>query len=204
MSPAASLTQPIELRQLDLFVDGRDALLVHRVVTSLLARNFSAATAGLAALRDEHPAHPDLPALLLLTESLRASPPSPTNHATVAVVVDHVDRALVPAAQRLLGREAVAFMEPVWRMLATTASPLSFDESYPRAHASWICQQFDEWSAVQVAVEGERDWAKRPLLRPPPSSPAPQPRAFCVLHDDFGRTPVPRQTSHVECVRGRS
>ena len=165
MSLAASLTQPIELRQLDLFVDGGDALLVHRVVTNLLARNFSAAMAGLAALRDEHPAHPDLPALLLLTESLRASPPSPANHATVAAVVDHVDRALVPAAQRLLGREAVAFMEPLWRMLAATASSLNFDETYPRAHASWLYQQLDDWSAVRAAVDAEPDWAKRPLLR---------------------------------------
>jgi hypothetical protein len=165
LSLAAPPTQPIELRQLDLFVDGRDALLVHAVVTDLFARDCNGATAGLVALRREHPAHPDLPALAVLIEALRASPPSPVNRATVTTVVDHVDRTLVPAAQRLLGRDAVAFVEPLWRMLATTASPLSFDETYPRAHPSWIYQQFDDWSAVRAAAEGEPDWATQPLLR---------------------------------------
>ena len=168
MSPAALPSLPqqsTELHQLDLFVDGRDALLVHHVVTNLLARNFDWATAGLAALRHEHPTHPDLPALALLIESLRSSPPSPVSHATVIAVVDEVDRMLVPAALRLLGRDAVAFLQPQWRMLATAASHLSFDETNPRAHASWICQQFEDWSAVRAAVEGERDWMKRPLLR---------------------------------------
>jgi hypothetical protein len=160
-----SSEQSIELHQLDLFVDGRDALLIHAVVTRLLAREPDDAAARLSTLSHEHPTHPDLPALALLIESLRSSPPSTVTQATVTAVVDNVERALVPAAQRLLGRDAVAFIEPLWRMLATTASPLSFDETYPRAHASWLCQQFDEWSAVQVAVEGERDWAKRPLLR---------------------------------------
>jgi hypothetical protein len=164
-APPSSSQQSIEHHQLDLFVDGRDALLVHQVVTSLLARNVDRATAGLAALRHEHPTHPDLPALARLIESLRASPPSPVSHATVIGVVDEVDRMLVPAAQRLLGRDAVAFLRPIWRMLATAASPLSFDETYPRAHASWICQQVDDWAAVGAAVEAEANWAKQPLLR---------------------------------------
>ena len=165
MSPAAQPTQPIELHQLDLFVDGRDALLVHAVVTSLLAHDPDGAAARLSTLKREHPAHPDLPALALLIESLRASPPSPASHATLTAALDHVDRTLAPAARRLLGRDAAAFLQPLWYMLAVTASPLRFDETYPRAHASWLCQQFDDWSAARAAVEAEPDWAKRPLLR---------------------------------------
>ena len=165
MSPAALPTQPIELYQLDLFVDGRDALLVHAVVTSLLARDFDGATAHLATLEHEHPAHPDLPALARLIESLRSSPPLPASHASVTAALDHVDRTLAPAARRLLGRDAAPFLEPLWRMLATTASCLSFDETYPRAHASWICQQSGDWAAARAAVEAEPDWAKQPLLR---------------------------------------
>jgi hypothetical protein len=165
VAPLPSLEQSAQRHQLDLFVDGRDALLVHAVVTDLLAREFAGATAGLVALRRDHPAHPDLRALALLIESLRAPPPSPVNHATVTAAVDHVERTLVPAAQRLLGHDTVAFMGPLWRMLATTASSLGFDDAYPRAHASWLCQQLDDWSAVRAAVDAEPDWAKRPLLR---------------------------------------
>ena len=167
MSPAATPTsseQPAELHQLDLFVDGRDALLVHAVVMNLLARDFGGAAARRSTLRHEHPAHPDLPALALLIESLRSSPPSPVTHASVTAALDHVDRTLAPAARRLLGRDAAPFLEPLWHMLAATVLPLSFDETYPRAHASWLCQQFGDWSAVRAAVEAELDWAKQPLL----------------------------------------
>jgi hypothetical protein len=41
-------------------------------------------------------------------------------------------------------------------MLAATPSVVRFDETYPRAHASWICQQFGDWPAVRAAVEAER------------------------------------------------
>ena len=83
----------------------------------------------------------------------------------MTATLDQVDRTLVPAARRLLGRDAAPFLKPLWHMLAATALPLSFDETYPRAHASWVCQQFDDWSAVRAAVEAEPEWAKRPLLR---------------------------------------
>ena len=152
-------------QQLDLFVDGHDALLVHAVVTRLLADDPDRATSQLAILRREHPAHPDLAALALLTDSLRASPPSPASHAIVTTMLEQVDRTLVPVAQRLLGRDAANFLKPLWHTLAMTASSLKFDESYPRAHASWLCQQLDDWAAVRAAVEAEPDWATRPLLR---------------------------------------
>ena len=91
--------------------------------------------------------------------------PRRSSGASVTAALDHVDRTLVPAARRLLGRDAAPFLKPLWHMLAATALPLSFDETYPHAHASWLCQQFDDWSAVRAAVEGEPEWAKQPLLR---------------------------------------
>ena len=50
----------VEARQLDLFVDGRDAALVNEVVAALESRAVERAEAALGRLRDEHPAHPDL------------------------------------------------------------------------------------------------------------------------------------------------
>jgi hypothetical protein len=155
----------VELQQLDLFVDGRDALLVHAVVTSVLARDPEAAAVRLALLRREHPAHPDLPALALMTDALRSSPPLPASHATLTVALENIDRMLLPAAQRLLGRDTAAFLGPLWQTLAAAAARMPFDERYPRAHASWLCQQFGDWAAVRAAVEAEPDWATRPLLR---------------------------------------
>ena len=155
----------IELHQLDLFVDGRDALLVHAVVTSLLARDHEGSVARLTILCREHPAHPDLPALTLLADTLRPSPSSSASHASLTAAVEEINRTLVPSAQRLFGRDAGNFLRPLWRTLAAAATSMAFDESYPRAHASWLCQQFEDWPAVRAAVEAEPDWAARPLLR---------------------------------------
>ena len=153
------------MQQLDFFVDGRDALLVHAVVTSLVARDHEAATARLAVLRSEHPAHPDVPALARLTDSLRASPPSPLNHATLTSAVQPIHDVLDPAARRLLGPDAGRFLDPLWRMLAAAASLLRFDESWPRAHPSWLHLQREDWPAVCASVEAEPDWPERSLLR---------------------------------------
>ncbi len=71
-----------EPRQLDLFLDGRDAFLIHEVVTSLRRRDRDRAAAAPERLRVEHPVHPDLPALALLAAALDSLAPSPATHAT--------------------------------------------------------------------------------------------------------------------------
>jgi hypothetical protein len=118
----------------------------------------------LAILRREHPAHPDLTALALLADTLRPLPQLPANHATLTAALEEINRTLVPATQRLFGKDADNFLQPLRQALAAAAS-MPFDESYPRAHASWLCQQFGDWAAVRAAVEAEPDWATRPLLR---------------------------------------
>lgn len=120
---------------------------------------------GLAHLRAEHPAHPDLPALTLLVDGLRAPPPSPATHATLTARVETVERAVAPAARRLLGTDATAFLRPLWQTLAAMAASLPFDDAHPHAHRGWLCQQYGDWTAVRAAVEAEPDWPARPLLR---------------------------------------
>lgn len=160
-----SAERAVERLQLDLFVDGRDALLVHEIVTSLVGRAPDSAVSGLAHLRAEHPAHPDLPALTLLVDALQAPLPSPATHATLMASIETMERALAPAARRLLGTDAATFLQPLWQTLAATAASLPFDDAHPRAHPGWLCQQYDDWAAVCAAVEAELDWAAKPLLR---------------------------------------
>ena len=155
----------VEPKQFDLFVDGLDAFLVHEVVMSLAARDPDRAATGLARLRDEHPTHPDLPALILLADSLHARPLAPTTHATVTASVEAMERDLTPAARRFLGSDAATFLRPLWQTLAATAASLPFDETHPRAHAGWLCQQDDDWTAVRAAGEAEPDWAAKPVVR---------------------------------------
>ena len=157
--------QPPERRQLDLFLDGRDAFLVHQIATGLVRRDRGRAEAGLERLRDEHPFHPDLPALALLIAALNVPTPSPATHATVTAGIETVQQALAPAARRLLGEDAAIFLQPSWQSLAATAAGLPFDEAHPHAHRSWLCQQYGDWAVVRAAVEAEPGWAARPCLR---------------------------------------
>ena len=154
-----------ERRQLDLFLDGRDALLVHQIATGLVGRDRGRAETGLERLRDEHPFHPDLPALALLVAALNSPTPSPATHATVTADIEAVQQAVAPAARRLLGEGAATFLQPSWQALAAAAAGLPFDEARPRAHRSWLCQQYGDWVAVRAAAEAEPGWAARPCLR---------------------------------------
>ena len=161
-APAAE--RSTEPRQLDLFLDGRNAFLVYEVVTSLLVRDRGRAESGLQRLNDEYPLHPDLPALALLVAALDFPSGAPTTHATLTADIEAV-HALGPAARRLLGEDAAMFLQPLWQALAATAASLPFDEAHPRAHRSWLCQQYGDWAAVRAAVEAQPDWAARPRLR---------------------------------------
>lgn len=161
----ATTERATERRQLDLFLDGRDAFLVHEVVTSLVVHDRGRAETGLERLRDEHPFHPDLPALALLVAALHSPPPSPATHATMTANIEAVRQSLAPAAHRLLGEDGPTFLQPLWEALAATAAGLPFDEAHPRAHRSWLCQRYGDWAAVRAAVEAEPHWEARPPLR---------------------------------------
>lgn len=151
-------------RQLDLFVDGRDALVVHEIVTGLISRDVGRTEVGLRRLGQEHPRHPDLVALTVLFEALTA-PASAATHVALTERIEVTERRLVPAARRFLGGDADAFLRPVWRALAATAADLRFEAAHHKAHRAWLCQQYGEWTEVRAAAEDEPGWVDTPLLR---------------------------------------
>ena len=157
--------QAADRRQLDLFVDGRDALLVHAIVTGLMSRDVERTEAGLRRLGQEHPRHPDLVALTVLVEALTAPAPPAAPHAALTERIELTERRLVPAARRFLGADADAFLRPVWQALAANAADLPFEPAHPRTHRAWLCQQYGEWTDVRSSVEHEPGWADTALLR---------------------------------------
>src|SRR3972149_6095805 len=126
---APTVERSTEPRQLDLFLDGRDAFLVHEVLTSLVGRDLGRAETGLERLREEHPSHPDLPALALLVSALNSPSPSPTTPASVTAGIEALQQAVAPTAQRVLGEDAAAFLQPSWQALPPTTASLPFREA---------------------------------------------------------------------------
>jgi len=157
--------QAVDRRQLDLFIDGGDALLIHEIVTGLVSRDVGRAEMGLHRLGREHARHPDLAALTVLVEALTAPAPAVASHIALTERIELSERRLVPAARRFLGTDADAFLRPMWQALAATAADLPFDAAHPRAHRAWLCQQSGAWTDVLAAVEKEPCWAETPLLR---------------------------------------
>src|SRR5713226_8563344 len=101
----------------------------------------------------------------MLVDTLTARPSASVTHAMLTERIEAAERALVPAARRFLGKDAAAFVRPLWQSLAVMAVHLPFDPAHPRAHRGWLWQQPGEWAKVRAAVEDEPDWAVTPLLR---------------------------------------
>jgi len=116
--------------QLDLFLDGREAILVNDLVARLLDGRIESARDGLERLREENPAHPDLAAFERLVHSLCEGPPAPPSKGQPEPVIERLT-ALVPVAKRLLGPGAAAFLLPWWQALARTEAVLDPAEAAP-------------------------------------------------------------------------
>jgi hypothetical protein len=164
--PAPPLAdQAVDRQQLDLFIDGGDALLIHEIVIGLVSRDVARTQASLRRLGHEHPRHPDLTALTALAEALTVSAPAGASHVALTERIEMTERTLVPAARRFLGANADTFLRPMWQALASTAADLPFDAAHPRTHRAWLRQQSGEWADVLAAVEKEPYGAETPLLR---------------------------------------
>jgi hypothetical protein len=117
--------------QLDLFLDGREVILVNDLVGALLDGRLEGARDALNRLREENPAHPDLVAFDRLVRSVREGPPAPPSTGEPGLLIERLT-VLVPAANRLLGLGAAAFLLPWWRALARTEAVLDPAEAATR------------------------------------------------------------------------
>jgi hypothetical protein len=116
--------------QLDLFLDGRETILVNNLVGALLAGRLEGARDALNRLRKENPAHPDLAAFDRLVRSVYDKPPAPLSAGEPGPLIERL-MVLVPAANRLLGLGAAAFLLPWWQALARTEAVLDPAEAAP-------------------------------------------------------------------------
>ena len=122
-----------ERTQLDLFLDGREALLVDQIVGRIVDQDPGGALDALAGLRAENPEHPDLRRFDRLCRALKAGPPPLVSPGQLAALIDRL-AVLVPTAERLLGSGAPDFLGPWWRALAQAGaeSPVTDLEALPR------------------------------------------------------------------------
>lgn len=150
--------------QLDIFADSRDVMLRNDVLERLQQRDAPPARAALERLTGDYPADDALPALALLVHALESESDAPlANHESLARTHHVLANAVVPAAQRVLPRQAVqTWLAPLWRSLARRAAALPFRGAAEDWHAAPMWLRAGDWESARTCVEDIESWWRIP------------------------------------------
>lgn len=150
--------------QLDLFEHSRDVMLRNAAVEALRRRDAAALDGTMARLAAEYPNDAWLAPLAALRSQLdsRPSPHGLSAREAMAALHDMTQR-IEPAARRLLGGDASAWLAPCWRELAQAMNGFAFDADAPSLHAAPLLLRAEEWAAATAAVEAIASWRRKPV-----------------------------------------
>jgi hypothetical protein len=148
--------------QLDLFEHSRDVVLRNTAIDALQARDAAAAGRAIAVLEAEYRGDPLAPALRTLLGRLCLRGRAPLDRVAAAAVLDATERC-VPAAGRLFGAAAAAWLAPFWRELAAAIDGLPFDPAEERLHAAPLLLRAGEWEEAGERVARIASWRRQPL-----------------------------------------
>ena len=94
--------------QLDLFLDGRETILVNDLVAALLAGRLEGARDAVNRLRKENPAHPDLEPFERLVRSVCEKPPAPPSPGELGAMIER------RSEERRVGKECMVQCRSRW------------------------------------------------------------------------------------------
>ena len=150
--------------QLDIFEHSRDLMLRNDVLHALERRDPVLARAAWLKLQAELPHDDALPRLDLLVATLeRPDGPPFAGPAEAAEALQHMQRDIESAAQRLWGAQAgAAWLVPLWRQLAQRAARLDFRAEEAEAHAAALWLKAGDFGAAADAVSQIESWRRIP------------------------------------------
>jgi len=148
--------------QLDLFLDSRAVALANEAIDALSARDAVRAPVSLDRLRREGPDHPALPALETLAGALAGWRKPDTDPAAIVRAVQWLDNEIAPAAERVLGPAALAFVGGFFRDLADAARGLAYEPARATAHRAWLCLRCGDWGEAEEAAGAIAGSAQNP------------------------------------------
>lgn len=149
--------------QLDIFSDSRDVMLRNEVLHALERHDAAAAGSAWQALHDEFPHDDALAALAVLIGALDAHGSAAfESHDALREARQRLRAEVVPAAQRLFGADAAAWLAPLWRDAARRAARLPFRAACSDDHAALLWLLGGDWPAAAGAVAGIESWRRIP------------------------------------------
>jgi hypothetical protein len=150
--------------QLDIFDHSRDVMLRNDVMHALQRRDAAGARAAWQALADEFPHDDALGPLAVLIDALESQAASTPFRDQDALrrAREVIDGQIAPAAQRLLGDAAAAWLAPLWRHAAQRAAGLPFHPDHVDDHAAALWVRAEDWPTAAQAVAGIESWRRIP------------------------------------------
>lgn len=151
-------------QQLDIFDDSRDTMLRNDVAAALDRHDAVGARTPWHVLAAEFPHDEALAPLSVLADALeqRSFAPFP-DHEAVRHARGALSEAIEPAARRVFGgREAAAWLVPLWRELAQRAARLAFRPECSEDHAAALWLRAGDWTAANDGVERIESWRRIP------------------------------------------
>jgi hypothetical protein len=153
----------VDFTQLDLFDHSQQVVLRNAVVNAVKRRDAGSSKAAVAALAAVYADDPLLPDMETFCRHMEAGPlPSALSATDAAMFLQDAEGQLEPAARRLLGTAADAWLSPFWLDLARAMAGLSFDPRVENLHAAPLYMRGGDWQAALVAIEAIPSWRRQP------------------------------------------
>jgi len=157
--------RPVDLSQLDLFLDNGASAAEHDLHRALAARNVVDAERiyeRLCRIAPNHPGLGEYEGLVLYARHLEQLPAIPPD--ACAEEMDGLVQEILPLARARLRGQARDYLAPAWRRLAEGLPRDRFDPEHPDRHASHAQMQIPDWEAVMRSVQAVADHAEHPVL----------------------------------------
>jgi hypothetical protein len=147
--------------QLDLFEHSRDAVLRNEAIDAARAYSSSALARAITMLASECAGDPLLPAFDKLYERLSLPVTRRLARGSALQILRSTEDTL-PAAQRVFGNKAGAWLAPLWAELAEAIADLPFDPNCEKLHAAPLLLRAEKWSEANAKVETIASWRRQP------------------------------------------
>jgi hypothetical protein len=150
--------------QLDIFEHSRDIVLRNATIDALRLRDADACALALAlaALSNEYPADPLLPAFGALCEKLRFSISTPLAREAAVALLQETAGTVATAAQEVFGKSAHAWLAPLWAELAAAIAHDPFDSDNEELHAAPLLLRAGRWAEAVASIERIASWRRQP------------------------------------------
>ena len=148
--------------QLDIFEHSRDVVLRNAAVEALRERDTGACAQAAAALTAEYGADPLLAAFSLLCTKLRSTIPKPIAREVAIAILQELDDGLASAAHAVFGKEAQAWLSPLYAELAASIADYPFDSGHESLHAAPLLLRAARWMDASACIEAMASWRRQP------------------------------------------